>query len=379
MLLGALVLFVVSLGYGVVVPVLPGLAERAGRTDAHQLSIVYAAYSASKIAAQIPGGVWVDRSGVRRVLGVGLAAYVLSMLAFVWPLPPLALAVVRAVEGAATGLVYPAVFAHVLARGPSEAAGKRIGGAIGMGSAGLLVGPVVGVSLARFGAEVPIVVAAGAGALALIAVLARRGDDRPSRPRTLGAELRLLRATVATVAFVVLALPIAFNKLVFSSCQGLLPLVGREHLGLGDRGVMGLFVLTGVVFGVAQPVGGALVDRFAPRSVVLASMPLLLGSLAALALATRPAAFYLLFGVHVLGQSIIFVATMKEILARVGQKDSHGGVVGALATWTDLMTVVGPLLLLNVYASLAMGTFAVAALIGAIFALGYAAYRPASA
>ena len=68
---------------------------------------------------------------------------------------------------------------------------------------------------------------------------------------------------------------------------------------------------------------------------------------------------------------------MKHAAVVFGTEDTYGGVFGVLGTLTDLMTVVGPLLFLNVYPALGLGTFALMAGVGVVFLVGFAALRPA--
>lgn len=386
MLLCAIALFVVSLGYGVVVPVLPELVG-SGAEGVGGLSIVYAAYSAAKIGAQVPGGVWVDRAGGGRVLRVALVAFSLSLLMFMLPglgvggpSGPSYFAAARVLEGAATGLVYPAVVAQVFVVTAPERAGRALGTVIGVGSSGLLVGPVLGAALRSRGANAPLAVALAASLAVTLAVFvtAGRGGRDPARPaRTVRSEVSALATLAATAGFFALALPIGFNKLTFSAFQGLLPLVARGTLHVGDRGIAALFVTIGVTFGIAQPLAGALADRFAPRRVVLATLPVLVGALLALAFLTGPWAFGAVFGVHILAQSIVFTATTKEVGRAFGAEGSYGGVFGLMGTLTDLATIVGPLVFLNVYGQTGPRVFVIMAGVGACSAVAYAAFGAA--
>lgn len=381
MLLATLALFVVSLGYGVVVPALPRLAARGdAAAGAAELSIVYASYAAAKILAQVPGGVWVDRRGHGRVLVIALAVYVLSLLGFLAPLGPAWFALMRAIEGAATGLVYPAVFARVLLTSDAARAGRRIGTAVGVGSSGLLVGPVLGALLGERTPALPVLVAAALGALVLAGALASPSSTPPrDTTRTVAGELRALASLSRDRRFLATMLPIGFNKLTFSAYQGLLPLVGPEVLGAGPRGVAVLFVVIGVVFALAQPVGGALVDRLPAHKIVLSATLPLLGALAALAFVRDLPTFAALFGAHIFAQSVVFTATMKETAREHGTESTYGGVFGLMATLTDTMTILGPLLFLNAYAYAGARTFAIMAVVGALFALAWRAGVRASA
>ncbi|MCA9613144.1 MAG: MFS transporter [Myxococcales bacterium] len=371
-------LFVVSLGYGVIVPILPELAGGRDATDEGLLSAVYAGYAAAKIAMQIPGGVWVDRSGAERIARLALALFTVSLAGFLLPVGLVGFTVVRALEGAATGLAYPAAFA-LAARGPAEGAGKRLGLVAGLGTSGLLAGPALAGALAEISPRLPVAIATGVGALVTLALFALpsapRAEPAPDAPRTAkDAYVRLGRLAL-DVGFLLLMLPIAFNKLTFSAFQGLFPLAGPDLHGLETTGVTALFALTGVVFGASQPLGGWLSDRFAPRRVVLVASVPLLAALLALAYVPDATGFFVAYGSYVAASSIVFAATTKHAATSFGTDDTFGGLFGLLSTLTDVATIVGPLLFLNLYASSAAGVFVWMAAIGVPCALAYAFAR----
>lgn len=374
LLTSALALFVVSLGYGVVVPVLPELAGSAGSAaSAQELSVVYAAYSVAKIAAQVPGGVWVDRSGPRRVALVGASLFALSLAAFLVRAGPLWFAFARALEGAGTGLVYPAVFARVLAGSKEGDSGRRLGRTIGLGSAGLLLGPVLAFSLVRFGLAAPILVALALALVALVAVaLSFEGPAAPAGPpRVVSDDLRAIGRMARSGTFVAIMLPLAFNKLTFSAYQGLLPLVGADALSVGHGGVAALFVEIGVIFAVTQPFAGALADRVDARRVAVVGLLVEAVTLVMLAAARDPFAFAAVFGAHIVAQSVVFTASTKHAALAFGAKESYGGLFGVMATLTDSMTVVGPLVFLNLYAPLGARVFLVMAAVAAAVNVAY--------
>ncbi len=370
--LPVLCLFVVSLGYGVVVPLLPELSGGAATVTPGTMSIVFATYAAAKIAVQVPAGVWADRAGGARVLRAAMPLFTLSLAGFSWNGGAAWFAVVRVVEGAATGLVYPAVFALVAQQG-IEGSGKRIGLAVGLGTSGLLLGPVLGWALAPISLRAPIWVAiAVSAAISAWTLIAPPASRAAAKPRTLASELRLIASLGTSLAFVGMVLPIAFNKLTFTAFQAIIPLHVPNALKLGMREVTGLFAMTGVLFGIFQALGGALADRAPPRSVAMAATAPLLVSLAALAFARDGLTFAIAYGVYVCASSVIFTATLKHAAKAFGTDDTYGGVFGVLGTLTDLMTVVGPLVFLGLYGPLGADVFLAMTAVGAASTLGYA-------
>jgi MFS transporter, DHA1 family, tetracycline resistance protein len=371
LLLGTLALFVVSLGYGVVVPLLPELAGGRAATDEALLSAVYASYAVAKIGAQVPGGVWVDRAGPEKVMRLALVGYFVSTAGFLvgdlaW------FTAVRALEGAATGLAYPAAFALALRGADPSTHGRRLGLLAGLGTSGLLVGPALGGWLGEPDPTLPVYVALGLTLPVIVWSFARRTAPRAAAPvRTVRAELRSLTGLALNLAFVGLMLPIAFNKLTFSAFQGLLPLVGPDQLGVGSGGVTTLFIITGVCFGVAQPIAGWLADRVGPRAVVLGGGPFLIVALGLQTWATALIPYAVYYGLYVVLASLMFTATMKHAATAFGTDDTYGGLFGMLGTLTDLMTIVGPLLFLNLYATVGPSVALYMGAAGIPFFLGY--------
>jgi MFS family permease len=375
MLLGALALFVTSLGYGIVVPLLPEIVGGDRAADPGALSAVYAVFAAARIAAQVPGGIVVDRSGARRVLALALLVFTASLAGLLVRGGVAWFVLVRAIEGIAAGFAVPAVFSIVMTSADPTRAGRSMGIASGLGLSGLLVGPAVGALLARHGARAPVQIACAASLLVTFAAFAAafgRGSSSPPRARSLSDEARLVGSLLSDRSFIALILPVAFNKLTYSALQGIIPVLGPASLAIGTRGVMALFGIIGVCFGVAQPIGGALADRVDPRRLVLALLPVLLASLFAMGLTRQISSFGVATAAYTLVASVIFAATLKHAGRTYGEEaQRHGGVFGVLATSTDLMTIAGPLLFLNLYAALGPAVFLAMAAAGVPFAVGF--------
>lgn len=368
MVRSALALFAVSLGYGVVVPLVPTFAAGA---DGFLISLIYALYSAAKIGAQIPGGVWVDRAGARRVLLLGLALFAASTAGLLLPGPPAWLILLRILEGIGTGLVYPAVFARVF-----SAAGSRTGTSLGivggLGSSGMVVGPVLAGLLAPTDIRFPVAVALVVTVLAIVLVLIERAPPSEAAAsavpsRTVRDELRALIRVGSSVAFIGTVLPIGFNKLSYTGLQGVIPLHAEAVLHFSLQGITTLFAVLGVTFAVAQPVGGFLSDRFRARAVVFTLGPVALLSLGAMSLTENAIAYGVaLFG-YAFFSSVIFTVVLKHIADEFGGSGAHGGVYGVMGTLTDVMTVFGPLLFVNAYTLWPRDIYLVMAGTGAVF------------
>ncbi|MER9655274.1 MFS transporter [Mesorhizobium sp. M0152] len=148
--------FVVALGYGIVLPVLPMMVERlAGSTDpafnARQIGLLTAAYVAAPVGAAFLWGKWSDSIGRRPVLVVGLTGFAVTLAASALAPNLLVLYVGRILNGGFAAAVGPTALAFIAdTEGGADTEGEddrrtRAFGWMSMASiAGFLVGPMLG-------------------------------------------------------------------------------------------------------------------------------------------------------------------------------------------------------------------------------------------
>jgi MFS family permease len=301
--------------------------------------------------------------------------YVSSLAGFLFPSSPPEALVLRLLGGASSGLIHPAVFVLAMEGVPPERQGRRMSTVLGVGAAGMVVGPVLAALFAARSVRLPLMIALVPTVivtLALIIGAARTKDSAPGAPRALGDALREMRGLVLRGARIATTLPIAFDKLTVGAFQALLPVYGAESLDLGHRGVSVLFLITGVAFAATQPIAGPLVDRIAPRTLCLVLTPVLLALLSAMSFFPGREVFFVTYVLYIVVTSTIFVATLKLVTTSFGGDGArHGGLYGSIATLTDPFTAIGPILFMNVYAVAKGQTFlsmaAVGVLSGALF------------
>lgn len=150
--LGALLAsaFVVALGYGIVLPVLPMMVERlAGSTDttfnARQIGFLTAAYVAAPVGAAFLWGKWSDLIGRRPVVVVGLIGFAVTLAASALASSLLVLYVERILNGGFAAAVGPTALAFIADTEGDEDRRTRAFGWVSMASiAGFLVGPMLG-------------------------------------------------------------------------------------------------------------------------------------------------------------------------------------------------------------------------------------------
>ena len=265
-----LAVFTVSMGYGVVLPLLPYLIERLLGTggDAAQVSrstgLLTGLYTLSLFLFAPAWGRLSDRYGRRTILLIGLIGFSATMLtfAFIENLP--AVYAERFLSGMFAAAVTPVALAAIgdLAA-TEEARARRLTFVSLAGISGFLLGPMLGVFIARGAANMlPIVSAAGSLALPLAgtAVLAllvaiaaamtvpgtKRGDAAPKRDQPASEAAAWLVPKLLSLAFIVSAGVGVFEV-------GL-ALRGKQELGLTQYQIALMFTECSLVMFVVQAI-----------------------------------------------------------------------------------------------------------------------------
>lgn len=275
--------FVLSTGYGIVLPRLAELLARASAAGAGEAwrasqtaGLTAAFFGAALVAAPLSGLVS-DRIGRRRVLAAASLTFAAGFgaTALVSALGGLYASLVLA--GAATGAFEPVALAYAadLWREP-DARARRFAWINGAVRAGYLAGPLIGEIAGRSGARLPFLAPAAVSAVAAIALLVACRDAvpvppaaRPSGPGSVG-RLGYLLGVSAAAAGGIVALEVY--------------LVSPLSVTAAGRGSAALMLtLCGAVMLVAQVTVFA--GRDTARRAVRLMRPLLVGLAVSLALA----------------------------------------------------------------------------------------------
>lgn len=143
--------FIVLLGFGALLPVLPLYAAQHG-IDVHTYGLITAAWPLSKLFAEPIFGAIADRTGQHRLLMVsGLVLLGVFMLVPLVATSAAALFVSRLLAGAATGMYDPAARGIIVDRTPEGERGEAFGLYTAFQMSGFVVGPIIGALGAAFG------------------------------------------------------------------------------------------------------------------------------------------------------------------------------------------------------------------------------------
>ncbi|MBN1259044.1 MAG: MFS transporter [Anaerolineae bacterium] len=338
-------LVVVTLGYGLVVPLLPFYIEALGGRGGEMGALI----ALSALTELLFGPVWgqvSDRVGRKRVLMIGIFGYGVSLLLMGVASRLWMLFAARALSGLLTAATTPSAMAYV---GDSTTEEERGGGIGWLGSAaglGIVLGPGVGGWLGRESLSLPFFAGAGLAWLALLLVWrflpetlpVKEAEDR-DRTRVL-QPLRLWEALFSSIGFpLFLLFLVSFGLANFEAVFGL---YGAEKFGFGPERVGGILMVVGLVTTLGKgALTGPLTRRWGEKPVIKAS--LLAGAAGYLALL---AAFdyltvLLATGVFILSKTVLRPALLALISRRAGA--GQGTAMGLGNTFLSLGRVIGPL------------------------------------
>lgn len=190
MLLIMLNMFIVMLGVGLIIPVLPEFLKEfeAGGTTAGYL---VAAFGLTQFVFSPLAGEWSDKYGRRLLIIIGMVLFTISNLVFAMAETLPMLYISRLIGGAGAAATIPAMLAYVADITTNENRGKGLGLIGAAMSLGFAIGPGIGGFLAELGLRAPFYVSAIVGALATVISLL-------FLPESLSEEARLAAKQVNT-------------------------------------------------------------------------------------------------------------------------------------------------------------------------------------
>jgi MFS family permease len=253
LVIGAVV-FVDTMFYAAIVPLLPALAHEL-RLSKLSAGVMTASYPAGTLAGSLPGGVLVARVGPKRSVYAGLALLAGSTLAFGFVQNVAALDIARFVEGVGGACSWAGGLGWLVVQGAPQRRGALIGGALGAAIFGELLGPVIGTMAGAIGRG-PAFSAVVVLALALLEGVRRLPAARAPSGQGLRSLGKAFRGRTLSIAMWLVALP--------ALVSGVLNVLGplRLHrLGASAAAIGATFIAAAALDGAITPAIGKLSDR----------------------------------------------------------------------------------------------------------------------
>jgi MFS family permease len=298
LLLVAVLVFVDTMLYAALTPLLPHFAHELGLSKL-RAGILVAAYPAGALVGGLPGGAAAAKLGPRRAVIVGLVGMGLASLGFALADSFWSLFAARFVQGLGSAFTWAGAFSWLLAASPRDRRGQLIGSAMGAAVFGALFGPVIGAAAALAGRTVIFAALAGLAVVLIAATL--RLEPAPIEHPSAAAIGRALRDYRFGAGLGLMALA----SLLF----GILSVLGPLRLSAGGWGAaaIGAVWLTGAALEtVGSPLVGRLIDRrgklLPVRVALILSVALALG----LAAGPRPLVYAALIVISAAAFGVLF-------------------------------------------------------------------------
>jgi DHA1 family tetracycline resistance protein-like MFS transporter len=339
-----------SIGFGIVLPVLPGLIVDLGHVTLAEATRIagymLVAYAGAQFFAGPILGNLGDRFGRRPVLLFSMLAFAVDYALMAAAPSLIWLFIGRLVAGVA-GAVYGPANAVLADVTPPEKRGATFGL---MGAAfgfGFILGPAIGGLLASFGTRAPFIAAAviaAANALWMAFLLpetlpkARRRPFDWRQAHIFGAFKPLFHAGGAT-ALIVAALIWQIAHMVYPSTWAFWAELDR-HWSPGQIGWS--LAASGLAMALAQTfLTGRAIARFGEKRAVVIGMSVAVLCFLGYVFATRDWMIYALIAVGAL-QGLVF-PSINALLSRLTDASHQGALQGGMSSLGSIAAIIGPL------------------------------------
>ena len=271
-LVASAVVFVDTMFYAAVVPLLPTLTRELHLSKA-SAGVLTAGYAAGTLVGSIPGGMLAARAGPRTTIYVGLFLMGSSSLAFGFLNDITGLDAARFVQGFGGACTWSGSLAWLIGEVDVGRRGSAIGGALAAGIAGALFGPVIG-TLAHALGRAPVFSAVAVVAVALavaVALLPAPSAQPDLGPTDLWEELR---RPAIVLGMWLTALPAVASGVVNVLAPLRLSALGASAIGIGAT-----FLIAAGAEAIVSPAVGHVSDRrgrMFPLRIGLASAAIVL-------------------------------------------------------------------------------------------------------
>ncbi len=335
----AVSIFSAMLGVGLVSPLLPLYASDMGASGL-ELGMIFAGYGiVNSVATPIMGRLS-DRRGRKTFLSIGLLAYSILSLGYVWAADVPQLVLVRLLMGGAGAMIVPIALAYIGDLSPEGEEGKWMGYANAAFFSGFGIGPLLGGALAeRFGMNTSFY---AMGLLCLLAVLVAVLFLPEIRQRKIGEKGHLSFKEMSTS-------PMIRGLFSFRLVQALgrggimtfLPIFAATSIGLGPTLIGILLAVNMLPMMVLLVFAGRLADRFNRKTLIITGNLIYLITLALIPLArTFWQQLWLCFPRAIAGAVSMPAATALTV--EEGRKFGMGSTMSILMMAMGIGMAVGP-------------------------------------
>lgn len=344
-------LFIVMVGIGLVIPILPFYIDKFG-ADAKTLGLLVAVFAFMQFLFAPVWGRLSDKIGRKPLITIGLFGFAIAEFIFAYASGLWMLFLSRILAGTFGSALMPTAMAYVSDVTTSEKRGQGMGimgAAMGLG---IVVGPGLGGWLAEYDLSLPFIVAGVAATIAGVLSVIILPESYPKQKREMDAQasagekrdnqfVTMYKALKSPVGFLlVLVFIMSFGLANFQSIFGYYTM---ERYNYNPSEVGLIILIVGLVGTVVQGVlVGRMTKRFGEERVVTSALLISSFGFVLMTLATNFTTVLLFTCIFFLGNSLLRPSLNSFISKLAGNK--QGLVMGLNNSFLSLGNVAGPIL-----------------------------------
>ncbi|WLR55191.1 MFS transporter [Mesobacillus subterraneus] len=335
-----LVMFLVMVGFGIIIPVIPFYAEEIGATPT-QLGLLMAVYSLMQFLFAPMWGRISDKIGRKPVIMIGILGLSLSFFLMALSTELWMLFAARIIGGFLSSANMPTVIAYVADITSEEDRSKGmgiIGASVGLG---FIFGPAIGGVFSQSSLSTPFYLA---GATSLVTFLfvtfvlkeSLSAEQRSSQEKEKNSLLKALNGPLSMLFLLQL-----FVSLSLAGLEATFAYFAAEKAGLGSVELGYIFMIMGLAGAIVQ---GGLVGRLTKKlgeGMVIQLGIIISAAGFGLILLTEgfgtAALFLTIFGI---GNGLIRPSVSSLLTKK--STTGHGGTTGLLSSFDSLGRIIGP-------------------------------------
>lgn len=333
-------LFMVSFGFGVILPMLPFYALSLGATP-FELGMLTAIFALMGLLFSPIMGRLADRFGRKKILMLGTVGFAAAYVLFAFTDSLLLAFIARAIEGIAAAAMFPACISLISDFSSEKQRGQAMG-LVGMSfSLGFIAGPAFGGLASSFAVKDAFLLAAFFSALNFASIYFQIKEPREKdESKDLGAqEVSMLEHIASPMLFLLLSS--FMTAFMIGGLDATLAIYTGDRMGFTTTQIGIVFTYIGVLIMVMQFVSGSIVNKYG--EIRLVQVGLLLSG----------AGFFLLIFTHdwptlmgalavfVCGNALVFPSVNSLITKKVQGK--RGAVLGLVSSFNSFGHMLGPL------------------------------------
>ncbi|WP_404449081.1 MFS transporter [Sutcliffiella horikoshii] len=344
-------LFIVMVGIGLVIPILPFYIDKFG-ADARTLGLLVAVFAFMQFLFAPVWGRLSDKIGRKPLITIGLFGFAIAEFIFAYASGLWMLFLSRILAGTFGSALMPTAMAYVSDVTSSEKRGQGMGimgAAMGLG---IVVGPGLGGWLAEYDLALPFLVAGVAATIAGILSVIILPESYPKHKREMDAQasagekrdnqfVTMYKALKSPVGFLlILVFIMSFGLANFQSIFGYYTM---ERYSYNPSEVGTIILIVGLVGTIVQGVlVGRMTKRFGEERVVTTALLISSFGFVLMTLATNFTTVLLTTCIFFLGNSLLRPSLNSFISKLAGNR--QGLVMGLNNSFLSLGNVAGPIL-----------------------------------